>query len=341
MWGRGIDIEHQCTKLFKEHCDSIGDSRREAKDQAIASGVRGFTEQAQKTGIHSFGTSNRYVSVWKELAKFAKEEKGVRDLADISNRTVKEFLHHKMKEDCNVYSSYRTVVSAVNKMNAALNRIEGVEKNWTNVTDKMREFGRHKLPTEKDIEKDLKDKGLAIGRGFIDAKEVVNNFDSTKPDLAFTAQVQYETGCRISEIAVIKENQLRGIGVDPYTAQEKGVVNVVGKGGKEREVYLDPQTYRKLEEKIENSDKKVIDKETKEEIKVIKVARTTYTNEVRDAAARAGQPYTGTHDFRHSWVQDRIKELVTEGYSKSEARVATSDEIGHVREYITETYLKA
>ena len=95
-------------------------------------------------------------------------------------------------------------------------------------------------------------------------------------------------------------------------------------------MYLNTDTYRKLEDKIEKSDVRVFDKKADQELKIIKVARTTYTYEIKDAAARAQQPYTGTHDFRHSWVQDRVKELVSLGYSKSDARKATSEEIGHV-----------
>jgi integrase len=316
-WGYGSDLEHQCVKLFNENADAIGESRREAKDEAIASGAKNFTEIAQKTDVSSFGTANTYVPVWKELARFAEQEKGIKNICDISNKTVKQFLHNKMHNDLNKYTSYSKVISAVNKMSASLNKIDGVEKNWTNVTDKMREVGRHHFGKQNDP-------GEYLQRGFINPKDVVDNIDPNKPDMALVAQVQYEAGTRIHESVVIKEEQLKGLGVDPATDKPAGLVDVVGKGGREREIYLSPETYNRLESRLAEGD--------------IKIAKTSYTNEIRDAAARAGQPYTGTHDFRHSWVQDKMKELINEGYTRSEARFEASEGIGHSREYITETY---
>ena len=102
IWGYGSDLENQCIKLFNENADTIGESRREAKDKAIASGAKGFSEIAEQTGVSSFGTSNTYVSIWKELAKFAEEEKGIKNICDISNKTVKQYLHRKMNEDHNI-----------------------------------------------------------------------------------------------------------------------------------------------------------------------------------------------------------------------------------------------
>ena len=130
IWGYGSDLENQCIKLFNENADTIGESRREAKDKAIASGAKSFSEIAEQTGVSSFGTSNTYVSIWKELAKFAEEEKGIKNICDISNKTVKQYLHRKMNEDHNRYSSYTKTISAINKMNYAVNQINGVEKNW-------------------------------------------------------------------------------------------------------------------------------------------------------------------------------------------------------------------
>jgi integrase len=331
MWGK-VELKYQCNELFNSYGDGIGTSRHEAKSKAVESGAKGFSEIAKLTKIHSYGTSNTYLPYWKQLAKFAEEKKGITDIREISNRTVKEYLHHKMHGTIKTFSSFSKVIAAVNKMGSTLNKMsekEGLNKSyeWSKVTDKMRDLGRDKLPTIKEIESDLREKGLSIGRGFIDSQAVVNHINPDKNDFVLAGQMQAETGCRIHEIAVVKQDQLRGLGLDPYTNKEVGVMQVEGKGGKIREVYLSRETYKKIESKVEEKD--------------FKINKSGYTREIKDAAARSGQAYTGTHDFRHSWVQERMKEVINLGFSKSEAKRSTSEEIGHVRPYITETYLKS
>lgn len=315
-WGYGSDLEHQCIKLFNENADAIGESRYAAKNQAIADGAKNFTEIAAKTGVSSFGTSNTYVPVWKDLAKFAEENKGIKNICDISNKTIKEFLHKKMNNDHNKYTSYTKTISAINKMSYSLNKIEGVNKNWTEITDRMREVGRHYFNKEEN-------KTESVDRGFLDAKAVVANMDPSKPDMVLVAEIQYEGGTRVSEASDIKRDQLLGYG--EKDGREVGVVHIDGKGGRERDIYLDRETYDKLHQKIESDGQ-------------LKVDVRRYHDEVKDAAARAGQHCTGTHDFRHSWVQEKMKERIDEGYTRSDARLETSLDIGHSREYITETY---
>jgi len=315
MWGK---LENQVNRLFNVAADKIGNSRHEDKNKLRADGVKTHNQMAKSTGIYSFGTSNTYVSIWKELAQGSKN---LKDIENISSRMVKSYLQRKVNDkNLNKYSSFTKICSAVTKLETALNqyaKTEGKDNKYDfqNTIDKVRRFASHKL-----------DKTDGNGRGFSDSKAVVEGIKND--DHKMVAQFQNETGCRISESAVIRESQFRGLGKDPYTGENIGVVNVLGKGGKEREVYLNVDTYNKLAQKVDENGG------------LFKVGKTSYTNSVKASAYSVGQIYTGTHDFRHAWVQDRFREVQELGYSDEQTLASVSEEIGHVRPDITEVYLK-
>jgi integrase len=162
------------------------------------------------------------------------------------------------------------------------------------------------------------------GRGFVDPINVINKLKNEDHILA--ARIQNESGIRIHEASLIKENQLRGLGKDPYNGKESGVIYISGKGGKTREVYVSQSTYNDLKERVMNGND-------------FKIGKSSYTANVKESALLSRQIYTGTHDFRHAWVQRRFAELAELGYSDNQCLTAVSEEIGHVRPDITEVYL--
>jgi len=48
----------------------------------------------------------------------------------------------------------------------------------------------------------------------------------------------------------------------------------------------------------------------------------------------------GPHGLRHTYAQERVKELQSQGYSWNQSRLATSQELGHFRPSETNTYLR-
>lgn len=49
---------------------------------------------------------------------------------------------------------------------------------------------------------------------------------------------------------------------------------------------------------------------------------------------------TGAHGLRHSYAQERMTELQNRGLSRDAALETVSQEMGHFRPEITETYLR-
>jgi integrase len=322
MWGNS---DKQINRIFNIGANQIGESRHNAKLEQREKGNIRNSDISKKVGVFSYGTSNTYVPVWKELAKFA-ETKGIKDIESLSNKKVKDYLKVKI-HDVKCYSSFSKVCSAVLKFQGALNKYSEVEKtgktyNFEKAVTDMRKYAIGKS-NDKSDKSMVKDQGLL--RGFEKPQIVVDNITNTEH--RFCAQIQSESGCRIHEISQIRDNQLKGLGKDPYNGKEVGVVTIVGKGGKQREVYLKPDTYNKLAENIKNSG-------------IFKVGKSAYTNSVKEAANSVGQKYSGTHDFRHSWVQNRFAEVQKMGFSNEQSLRSVSEEIGHVRGDITEVYLK-
>ena len=319
MWGT---TEKQINRLFNLTMNEIGESRDLAKKEARSGGAKTFTDVAKETGINSYGTADTYKKTWEKLADFA-QEKNVKDVEMISGKIVKCFMQDQIKRSTSI-NHVRKVSSAVLKMSYALQRYADENKtgrtyNWEGKVSNIRNVAKAQVNHKK------MNKGIE-GRGFSDPIEVVNNIRNDRQDLVLVAKIQHEGGVRISEATHIKSEQLMGIGKDPFGGREVGVVNIRGKGGKRREIYISKNTYSELEKCTKDG--------------VFKVAKTTYTSAVRDAALVAGQRYTGTHDFRHSWVQNRYNSILEMGYGTGQALSATSEDIGHVRPDITELYLK-
>jgi len=137
-----------------------------------------------------------------------------------------------------------------------------------------------------------------------------NNLDrvqiAQRSEPAFELQRDY--GLRAKAATHINlEKQLNG---NTLTYKEKG--------GKLSEKELSPALVSKLKENALNGKYEVNYK--------------TYTRDLKEALEKVGNTYNGTHGLRHSFAQSKLEE----GYTKAQV----SDMMGHVREEITDVYLR-
>lgn len=65
-----------------------------------------------------------------------------------------------------------------------------------------------------------------------------------------------------------------------------------------------------------------------------------WSKSVSDAAQRVLGWSTGAHGLRHSYAQERMHELQTAGMTYYIARQVVSQELGHFRGDVVETYLR-
>ena len=65
----------------------------------------------------------------------------------------------------------------------------------------------------------------------------------------------------------------------------------------------------------------------------------TYCNHLKTACAAAGERFSGTHSFRHSYSFERYNELRSEGKSDKRARATVSQELFHQRIDVVSIYI--
>jgi len=121
-------------------------------------------------------------------------------------------------------------------------------------------------------------------------------------------ELQRDYGLRISATKHINiEKQLDG-----------NILKYQEKGGKWNEKELNPSLVSKIKENAVNGK--------------YELSYNTYRNQLQKEIEKTGQVYNGTHGMRHSYAQNQIEA----GKSKKEV----SEEMGHSREEITNTYIR-
>jgi site-specific recombinase XerD len=123
-------------------------------------------------------------------------------------------------------------------------------------------------------------------------------------------ELQYKHGLRVKEATHINvKKQMTG-----------NILQVQAKGGKPVIVEISKELEKEIREYA------------KEHKGVYEIDRSTYARDLRSAIEEAGNKWNGTHGMRHSYAQNKLEE----GYTKAEV----SEAMGHVREEITNVYLR-
>lgn len=98
------------------------------------------------------------------------------------------------------------------------------------------------------------------------------------------------------------------------------------KGGKEGDVLVAVETYDWLEEYFKN-------------IQQFRIKYQAYADDIRETCTALGIKPEGTHGFRWTFAQRRIREYQDIGYSYEQALQGVSWEMKHYRASISEHYL--
>ena len=221
-------IKGQIMHLFnKSGINKIGQSKLQDKTSArmalAAEGRSGTsTNIAGKTGIHAISTKENYLDKWEEIARFAKEEYGIRDLEKVSTDIIKEFLEEKIEKGVS-YSHWNGYAAAVGKLEKALNDYStkygrGNSYDLREAVSPLRAEAAAELPRFEGL------------RHYADPNKLICVIKNPAHQLA--AKIQYESGLRIAGATSIRPEQLRGITSDKFTGKAVGQISYIGKGGK-------------------------------------------------------------------------------------------------------------
>lgn len=275
---------------------------------------------AARTGIHGLRTMKQYASVWSQLAAYAREEFGVKDIEKLTEVHVARYLDFKAEIGLGR--------DALNTEMAAINKVEQALEKWAALQGRDHHYNL-KLAVEtfrEDVARDIPCNDMV--RAYANPGALVSAVpQGTAESLA--VRILAESGCRIGEGTQIAAHQLRGLTTDQHTGKAVGEFSYIGKGGKLNSGNLSTDTYSVLEKQISEYGK-------------LEVSQEAVRNAIRAAAEATGQEYAGhgAHGLRWNFASSRMEELQAHGMSRDQALAQVSEEMSHNRPEITEHYLR-
>jgi integrase len=298
---------HQVRAVFSV-IDAIGTSKHAAKEQAIANGATTKHDIAKQIGVYSFATKEQYINVATELLKYARDKFGIKDAARLTNEAVNSFLENKIASGV-ARATFDKYSSAIEKFVTALNKFQQ-EHNLPQISIDTTQV---KEQAKEVLERDIK------SRAYENPQALIN---SIKNDVFKTiATAQLVGGFRISELNHMSLANFLG---------DRTFKVISGKGGLDREIQLPQDTYNKLLE---------LAKQPNTPNNKYGFNMNEYRNELKAAAERSNQAYTGSHGLRWNFAQSKYLELSAQ-HGEVRALQMVSNLLGHSRSDITKHYLR-
>jgi hypothetical protein len=161
---------------------------------------------------------------------------------------------------------------------------------------------------------------------------------------SLSTQLAYASGLRAHELYTLRPNSEvhaddRPANEDKFAGRTGQLYTVTGKGGLTREVLIPNELAKQLENSRLTEPKDVVDRGINYTQHYNIGAGKNWSNSFSSASNRTLNWSNGAHGLRHSYAQERMKELRFEmPYEK--ALEVVSQEMGHFRPDITEVYLR-
>ena len=107
-----------------------------------------------------------------------------------------------------------------------------------------------------------------------------------------------------------------------------GVIETKEKGGKVGDVFISIKTYETLQNFFLQND-----------TSYFKISYQEYIDDIKTTCQKLNIPHHGSHGFRWTFAQNRVREYQNHGYTYEQALQGVSWEMKHYRASITEHYL--
>jgi len=162
---------------------------------------------------------------------------------------------------------------------------------------------------------------------------------------ALATEVAHAAGLRAHELITIqpiaeREPSPREAHQGKFQGREGVSYTVVGKGGLVREIRLPHALSERLEAHRLPEPEKVTDRGVHYRQHYAIGGGKNWSQSFSAASTRGLGRSNGAHGVRHSFAQERMKELGKAGYDRQTSLQITSQEMGHFRPSITEVYLR-
>ena len=271
--------------------------------------------------VASYKTMESYRSVWNNFFNYLAEHFKLKNCELITAEHVQAYIEYKIE----YYPSKQyleKITAALGKLELALNKYSQAKypDNPIAYDFKIRQELLNEARDLKLVANNYKN------RVYQNPQDISENLSSLEHKLA--ASIQLEGGARSEGVTFIKEEQLKGNKIDEISNKEVGVIETKEKGGKVGDVFISPKTYKRLEEYF-------IYKNTS----IFKIRYQAYVDDIRETCKRLNIDPKGSHGFRWTFAQNRVREYQQHGYSYEQALQGVSWEMKHFRASITELYL--
>ena len=263
-------------------------------------------------GTKRHGTDSRLTH---SNALMKKREMYLRDFANyLSNKGIQEgklnnyFTQEHVSDFLNERLSELSPKSALDYTSGFNSMLHGLEQTKVtidkNVHNVLREYTSDYRAEFNQIKNDYE-----TGRAIQDTSYFLNNLQEIRESSTTIAQLQLETGLRVSEALEVAKN------FQDYYNPQGYLEGIVGKGGQEYDI---KPISEELAYKLSNLEQTP--------------SYSSYYNDLK-------QLETKPHDLRVTFAKSYYEELKQNGYSHKEALKEVSKELNHHREAITLYYL--
>lgn len=306
-FGQGKPMEVQAERMLGRHLALS--SRHDAK-QAL--GIPG----ARSTGqIHSLRTFEKYTQALAQAGRWARETHGVRHLDQITPAQAQAYLAGRAAAGI-----------GQKQLDADRNALQFVT-------------GKDSLERVQAAQKQ------ELGSRAYSAAQVERIAQSQNDRNALATRLAHSAGLRAHELNTLRPAGPEGPSVHRqwsagrFAGREGERYLVTGKGGLVREVLVPRDLARQLEAR-RVAPERVTDRGVHYTRHYDVGGGNAWSKSFSDASKRELGWSTGAHGLRHAYAQERLAELQSQGLAYAEARETLSQELGHFREDVVETYLR-
>jgi integrase len=271
--------------------------------------------------LKSVGTARNYEAALTRVAEFIKVNK----LGSLRQLSIEKAINYLEVRGQNVGQS---------QLNMERQSIQMMMKHVTNELpqDKTLPVIKSELTESKNSRAYTQDQVLSI-----------LNFQFKQNSLA--TAIAYSAGLRAHELLTLlpekdQKPDARPALITKFIGRNGVFYTVVGKGGLTRRVLIPVHLSNQLEKLRLSEPKQIIDRNISYKQYYAINGGNRWSSSFTSASKRSIGKSFGAHGLRHSYAQERMKELKSLGLTRDKALETVSQEMGHFRPDITDTYLR-
>ncbi len=309
--GRMPSVVKQVTELINGEIDCRGESKYEAKQGAIAEiraqdGTATSNEINSRIGIFSNSAARHAHGTWVDMAKYIKEEFGIKNIYDTRPEHVADYLNYRLEKGDLTVRSFNNICGYAEKYGVALRMESGDTTgrySFHGAVEPCRQDGKISLPANE-----------VANRKYDNPAQVSGAMAS--PIHTVAAELMYQGGARISEVSELRADR-NMLGINADGMGEIKLTNT--KNGQERTMYTPAANYKAVEAiQAENGG-------------VFRFDQSEFRTDLIRACEATGEQYTGAHAFRYNFAQSEFQKNLDKGMSVAEAKQAVAEKMGHTR----------